>query len=109
MKAPTEASVLRACLDLLTVRKVMHWRANQIPVPLKGGGYRKFTGLRGVSDILCVLPGGRLLAIEVKSATGRLRKEQQHFLNRVNSLGGIGIVVRDVRELDMVLQSVGVA
>ena len=39
---------------------------------------------------------GIFLALEVKSSTGRVSKEQQMFLDLVNRRGGIGRVVRSV-------------
>ena len=106
MKAPTEAATLRACLDYLTLRRVYHWRANQGAIPCKGG-YRRFTGLLGVSDVLGCLPGGRLLAVEVKSPTGRLRPAQAVFLDTVRTLGGLAIVARSVADLESALREAG--
>jgi len=106
-----ESTVLRDCLHYLTtVRGLLAWRANQIPAPLKGGGFRRFAGLKGVSDILALLPTGRdaigdeiapgrLLAVETKSDTGRLSPEQAAFLDAVNRGGGLGLVVRCVGDL----------
>ena len=103
-----ESAVLRACLDYLQLRGICHWRANQIPAPVNDGkGFRRFWGLRGVSDICGVLPGGRFLACECKSATGKLTPHQRLFLQRVNELGGLGVVVRDVKELAEALEGIG--
>jgi len=41
---------------------------------------------------------GRFLSIEVKSATGRVRPDQQNWMNVVNSHGGIAFVARSVAE-----------
>lgn len=38
------------------------------------------------------------LAVEVKSATGRLSKEQGQFLDAVNRAGGLGLVARSAEE-----------
>lgn len=54
--------------------------------------------IRGVADILGILDG-RFLAIEVKSATGRLTDEQRVFLRRINEEGGVGIVGRSAKEV----------
>lgn len=115
-----ESAVLKDCLRyLITVRGLLAWRANQIPVPLPGGkGFRKFAGRRGVSDILAILPAGRdplgeemppgrMLAVETKSDTGRLRPDQAVFLDAVNRSGGLGLVVRSVGELIDGLQAEG--
>jgi hypothetical protein len=69
-------------------------------------------GLRGVSDILGILPQrvnvtgegevcfGNLLAVEVKRAGESPRPEQTAFLARVNELGGVGLCVHSVGELE---------
>ncbi len=44
--------------------------------------------LRGVSDILGILRGGRILAIEVKAPKGRVSPEQKLFIDLVNAAGG---------------------
>jgi hypothetical protein len=107
-----ESEVLSACLQYLQWRGVFCWRQNQGAIPLKGGGYRRFVGLRGVADILGVLPRavevavggtatfGNLLAVECKRPGEKPRPEQAEFLRRVNELGGIGVCVHSVRELE---------
>lgn len=111
-----ESDVLRACLDYLSVRKIFHWRSNQAAIPLKDGGFRAFNGMRGVSDILGILPQevkidgntkarfGNLLAVEVKRPGGKPSPEQVEFLATVNRLGGIGLCVDSVDQLDAELQ-----
>lgn len=44
--------------------------------------------LKGVSDILGVLPGGRILAIELKSRGKKPSQEQLDFIDNVNANGG---------------------
>jgi len=62
------------------------WRNNQIPVP-----GRRFVGLPGVSDILGCFRGA-FFSIECKSKNGVVSKSQQDFLDRINRVGGIGLV-----------------
>lgn len=110
--ASEENAVQRACLEYLTkVRGWTAWRSNQIPARLPGGGYRRFAGLRGVSDILCVVPVtvdvvgrgrmvyGVLLAVEAKSSRGKLRPEQVTFKEAVEAAGGVYVVARCVGDL----------
>ncbi len=104
----TESEVLRACLDYLSYRGIFHWRANAAAVPLKGGGFRRFVGLRGVSDILGVLPGGRMLAVECKRPGCKPSSDQDQFLDNVTKLGGVGIWVSSVSELEADLKELGV-
>jgi hypothetical protein len=49
----------------------------------------------GVSDILGIIEGGRMLAIEVKSKKGRATQAQKDFLTKINEMGGIGMIAND--------------
>lgn len=77
-------------------------------VPLPGGKFRRFVGLRGVADILGVLQTGRFLAVEVKRPGGKTSQEQDRFLDRVASLGGVACCVSSVEELEEDLKAAGV-
>ncbi len=105
MKAPRESDILKACLQLLAMRGVVAWRHNQGAIPLEGGGYRRFVGARGCSDILGVLPGGRFLACEVKRPGKKPTADQLGFLAAVNAAGGLGVWVQSVDELDRKLEA----
>jgi hypothetical protein len=59
--------------------------------------------VRGVSDILGII-GGRPLAIEVKSKTGRLTEHQREFLSFWRAAGGVGFVARSVEDCRTELQ-----
>src|SRR4051794_4182209 len=113
MRATTESDVLGACLQYLALKGILCWRQNQGAIPLKDGGYRRFVGRKGVSDILGILPQrvqvlgedqpvtfGNLLAVEVKKFGGRLRPEQEAFLRDVRERGGVGLCVHSVKELE---------
>ena len=57
------------------------------------------TGLvKGGSDIIGIAPDGRFLAVEVKTARGRVSPEQQRFIDAVNKAGGIAGVARSVQD-----------
>ena len=58
---------------------------------------------RGSSDLIGIGPGGRFIAIEVKTATGRLSKEQAMFIELVRRRGGFACVVRSVNEAQLAL------
>ncbi len=60
--------------------------------------------LKGTSDIIGVYQG-RILCIEVKSATGKVSPEQQAFINKINSVGGIAFVARSLEEVMKNLQN----
>jgi hypothetical protein len=111
-----ESDVLSACLQWLACKGIWAWRQNQGAIPLKNGGYRKFVGMKGVSDILGVLPQtvpvvgepepvtfGNMLAVETKRPGEGLRPDQEEFLREVNARGGVGVCVHSVGELEELL------
>jgi hypothetical protein len=112
-----EIDLVRACLDWLALRRIKAWRANNTGVydPVKKV-YRTFQGLRGVSDILGIVPQtvvidgervtfGNFLAIEVKRPGESLRPEQEQFLQEIRDLGGIGLCIRTLNELEQQMAS----
>jgi hypothetical protein len=119
MKGGTEADVLASCLAYLKLRQIPAWRCNTTGVydPVRKA-FRSFRGLRGVSDILGVLPRtlyvdgrrvtvGLFLACEVKRPGGKLTAEQTVFLDAVRAAGGIALCVSSLRELEIALAELG--
>jgi hypothetical protein len=114
--AARESDLLAACLEWLHFHGVWCWRQNQGAIPLPRGGFRKFVGLKGVADILGILPQtvevvgagrltfGNLLAVETKRPGERPRPEQAAFLQKVNDLGGVGLCVHSLAELETQLR-----
>lgn len=98
MRVPKEADVQRACLQLLAVRGVWAWRTNAGAV--KVGSRLVQLAPAGTPDILGVLPGGRLLAVEVKAAGGRLRPSQKAWADEARRAGAAVLLVRSAGELD---------
>ena len=68
------------------------------------GVFRKLGGyaIKGVSDIIGIYKG-RMVCLEVKSATGKLRPEQKSFLEKMKELGAITAVVRSWPEAQLAL------
>lgn len=56
-------------------------------------------GWPGCPDVLGQLKDGRLLGVEVKGSTGKLRQEQAVFLDRVRGAGGVAVMARDCRDV----------
>ncbi len=101
MKKPTESALVSCCLQVLALRRVFHWRSNNIPAPLPGGKFRRFVGMKGVADILAVLPPiGRLAGIECKMPAGRQSPDQKAFQAALEAAGGVYLLIRDVRDLE---------
>ena len=102
-----EAPVLNGCLRYLDARGIYHWRNSTGAVQIAPGRFMRF-GKKGSSDILGILPGGRLLCVECKAQDGRLSPEQKQFLAEVQKLGALALVVRGWRELDAALRREGI-
>lgn len=104
-----ENLVLTGCLRYLQARHIFHWRNNTGAVQIAPGRFMRF-GKKGSSDILGILPGGRLLCVECKAPkNGKLSPEQKQFLADVQGLGGLAVVVRGWWELDEALREAGYA
>ena len=102
-----ESFVLDGCLRYLEARGIYHWRNNVGAVRVGPGRFLHF-GKKGSSDILGILPGGRLLCVECKAPDGgRLSSEQKQFMADVRGLGALALVVKDWRELDSKLRELG--
>ncbi len=107
-----ETDLVRACLDWLALHRVMAWRMNNTGIfdPVKRV-FRSFHGLKGVSDILGILPisvekgerrltVGSFLAVETKRPGEKMREDQEAFLAAVRERGGVGLCVHSLDELD---------
>jgi hypothetical protein len=101
-----EGIVLAWCMKYLRIHNIYAWRNNTGAVQIRPGQFMSF-GKVGSSDILGILPGGRILCVECKAPGGRLSPEQKQFLEDVKALGGLCLVVKNWRELDTALRTEG--
>jgi hypothetical protein len=107
MQRQKESAVVKACLEYLAFRGIAAWRVNTGALPTRNGGFVRF-GRPGMSDIMGVLgPCGRMLAVECKTAAGRLTGAQRTFLATIRTAGGLAVVVRSVDELAAALHDAG--
>jgi|SRR5579872_2540524 len=96
----SEHQIQQAILQYLKVRGIFAWRNNTIGVwDSKLGIYRKNTTIKGVSDILGILPTGRFLAIEVKRKGGIVSDEQLEFNYTINKNGGLAFVAYSIDDV----------
>lgn len=111
-----EADILRQCQDLLSARRIFHFRVNTTGVRRRdrqGREFWAFNGSRGVPDLLAVLPrhsckAGVLLAIECKRPGAKQTEEQIAFQCNLTAAGGEYAVIDDVVKLDELLTDLGV-
>jgi hypothetical protein len=101
-----EGRVKAGCLKYLKRQRIKAWSNPTGAVQIRPGQFIHF-GLKGSSDILGVLPGGRFLAVECKAEHGRLSPEQRDFLKDVKRLGGLAIVARHWKDIDTALRQEG--
>ena len=94
-----EAAALLEVLKALNTHPAVAWceRMNSGAARM-GGRFVRF-GFKGCPDVLGQLRDGRLLGVEVKAPTGKLRPEQTIFLERIRGAGGVAFVARDLRDV----------
>lgn len=99
-KEPLEKDVQKAILQLLKKHPKVQWVARFNSGTFQDGDrFIRSNSQSGMSDILGMLKGGRLMAIEVKSATGKIHTHQQEFLDLINAGGGLAFVARSVDDV----------
>lgn len=64
-------------------------------------------GLPGSADLIGVIPGGRFIGVEVKTATGVQRKNQVAFQRAVEKRGGLYVLARSVSDVRAAMEDVG--
>lgn len=104
--ARRESAALVEVLKALRAHPCVAWAERQNSGAVRIG--RRFVrfGWTGCADVLGQLRDGRLLAVEVKAAGGRLRPEQTAFLVRVNQSGGVAFVARSLVDVNAELSKV---
>jgi len=96
-------AILRAFGTLPTLRL---WRAN-VGAARIGRRVVRF-GIAGQADLTGILPDGRRLEIEVKSAIGRQTAAQKAFQEMIERFHGVYILARSVEDVRRQLTAVGV-
>jgi len=100
-----EAAALVEVLQALRAHPTVAWCERMNSGAVKVGTRFVRFGWKGCPDVLGQLKDGRLLGVEVKSPTGRLRPEQAVFLDRVRAAGGVAFMARDLRDVLRELQA----
>ncbi|HXG65021.1 MAG TPA: VRR-NUC domain-containing protein [Blastocatellia bacterium] len=99
-KQSSEATIQAAICELLTLKRIPFSVTDSSRVIGPDGRLRRRkVSAAGWPDITACLPGGRLLAIEVKSASGRLRISQRAVLERLQQQGALVVIARDVSDV----------
>ena len=103
LKKVPEAAVLRGCLAYLRLKNICHWRQNTGSVKIEER-YVQF-GEKGLADIIGILPDGKFLAVECKSAKGTQTIHQRNFQLIVERSGGVYLLVKDAQHLVNFIES----
>ncbi len=98
-----EQSIQRAILEYLRYRGIFCWKNNTAGIYVKSRNTYIPSHAPGVSDILGILPGGKFLAVEVKSEKGRVSPHQQQFLDEITARGGLAFVARSIEDVEQAL------
>lgn len=101
----TEAAALAEVLKALRTHPNVAWVERMNSGAFKAGNRFIRFGFAGCPDVIGMLRDGRFLGVEVKAPNGKLRPEQQLFIELVNNHGGIAFVAKDCRD---VLREIGI-
>lgn len=94
-----ENRVTLACMKMLTLYNVFHWRNNSGAVRV-GKRFIRF-GAPGSPDILGLLaPRGLFFGVECKTDTGKQTPAQLAFSKEIAMAGGVYLLVRTSKELE---------
>ena len=91
---PTERQIQVKCIELLKKR----------------GGFAvkvDSTSSRGWPDLLCVLPNGTILFVELKTKTGKTSKLQDYMINKLKRNKANVYIIRSVEAFDRLVTSHG--
>lgn len=105
-----ETDLKKSIVDYLKILGFLAWVQNVggVKFTAKSGKQRfvKF-GFAGLSDILCVLPGGRFLVVETKRLDNVATESQKAFMADVERRGGIAILAYSLDDVDKRLRKEG--
>ena len=92
--------LVRECLIVLWQLGIPAW-PQENEGPARFNNKFKEEGLKGISDLHGVLPGGKHLSVECKrKSLDRLRPEQEVFIDKINSQGGLAFMVYSASQLE---------
>ena len=97
----TEKQVQNAILDWLKLNKIFAYQNNSVGVfdPVRKIYRKNPQQMKGISDITAIYHGLHI-AIEVKSAQGKLRPEQTEFARNVSKAEGYYLLARDIETVE---------
>lgn len=97
----SEIALQKRILLALHKQGIVHVIRNNVgvAVPLSGNRPVRYGLGTGSPDLVGIVRGsGRAVGFEIKTPTGRVRKEQTAWIALFNKLGGYGCIVRSIDE-----------
>lgn len=99
-RSSAHSALVSACISLMVMHGVYATKTHTMGVfDPATGRRRRVHGVRGWPDITGVMPGGRFIAVEVKTGRGRLTSEQAAVRSEIESRGGVYVLCRDIDDL----------
>lgn len=93
MANKSEQALQKGILQYLKLKGIFAWKNHSTGIyDTKRNVWRTNTSIKGVSDILGIMPEGRLLAIEVKTKPNRPSGHQVEFIRNITEMGGLGFI-----------------
>lgn len=84
------------------IREYLSWKGAFVWPVVQGMGTYP-----GVADIVGVLKGGRIIAVEVKTGKGQLTGKQRAFLDNIEERGGVAICARSLVDVETAMRMEG--
>lgn len=94
----SESEIMKRIQIALSQINVRVWRNNVGSAKTMDGRHITFGLAVGSSDLIGLTSTGRFVAIEVKTATGKVTEAQLNFINMVKLQGGIAGICRSPEE-----------
>ena len=102
----SEAALVRAVIEYLTARGAKAWRNNAGVILLQSatGRTRAVTmSEKGLPDVVGVLPGGRMVAVECKRPGNTLSGFQKYQLEELRTRNALVIVAYSIKDVEVAL------
>lgn len=98
--SPLEKDIQKVCLDYLQRKGFFVWKNSSTGIfdPTRKI-FRTNAGMKGIPDLIGLLPDGRFLGVEIKRPENHLSAGQKIFHERIAENNGIAIVVHSLEEL----------
>lgn len=99
-----ESTIQKKIMIALSMAGCVIWRNNTGVLKNEAGIPIKFGLCKGSSDLIGICPDGAFLAVEVKTATGKVSPDQRRFIAQVQTYGGRAGVARSVEDALAILE-----